>query len=73
MKTLEEAVVQLEHEPDRTVIAEINGLVVELRCRSGQTVDRVSTERPPERSLSQLRGFLKGMKTEGYREKKDRI
>lgn len=73
MKTLEQAVEQLEHEPTRTVIAEVNGLVVELRCRARQSVDHAPTERPPERPLSELRGFLKGMNTDGFREKKDRI
>ena len=73
MRTLEEAVAQLEHQPDRTVVAEVGGLVVELRCRVGQRVDHTSTEQIPEQPLSELRGFLKGMNTEGFREKKDRI
>ena len=73
MKTLEEAVAQLEHEPDQTVVAEVNGLVVELRCRVGNSVEHVSTERIPDRPLSELRGFLKGMNIDGFREKKDRI
>ena len=73
MKTLEEAVAQLAHEPDRIVVTEVNGLVVELRCKARKVADDASAEQIPDRPLSELRGFLKGVKTEGFREKKDRI
>jgi AbrB family looped-hinge helix DNA binding protein len=49
----------------------------EVRIRSGQVVQVLAKggviTLVPDRPLFELRGFLKGMKTEGFREKSDRV
>ena len=49
----------------------------EVRIRSGQVVQVIAKggviTLVPDRPLAELRGFLKGMKTEGFREKSDRL
>lgn len=49
----------------------------EVRIKSGQVVQVLAKSGVitlvPDRPLSELRGFLKGMKTEGFREKTDRV
>ena len=49
----------------------------EVSLRSGQLVQVLVKDGVitliPDRPLSSLRGFLKGMKTDGFREKKDRF
>ena len=48
----------------------------EVKVRSGQVVQVIAKggviSLVPDRPLAELRGFLRGMKTEGFREKTDR-
>lgn len=49
----------------------------EVHIQSGQTVQVLAKggiiTLVPDRPLAELRGFLRGMKTEGFREKIDRV
>ena len=49
----------------------------EVQIKSGQVVQVLAKggviTLVPDRPLSELRGFLKGMKTEGVRDKSDRV
>lgn len=49
----------------------------EVEIRTGQVVQVIAKggviTLVPDRPLSELRGFLRGMKTEGFREKSERL
>ncbi len=52
-KTLDEAVVQLERDPEHAVTAEVSGMVVELRCRRRRTAADIFKEVGPWEGESQ--------------------
>ena len=66
-KTLDEAVAQLERDPEHAVTAEVSGMVIELRCRGHRTAADVFKEVGPWEGESQqeLTDFLRQARRNG--------
>ncbi len=52
-RTLDEAVAQLEQDPEHAVTAEVSGMVIELRCRGRRTAADIFKEVGPWEGESQ--------------------
>lgn len=66
-KTLNEAVAQLERDPEHAVTAEVSGMVVELRCQSRRTAADVFREAGPweGESTEEMMEILRKARREG--------
>ncbi len=52
-RTIDEAVAQLEQDPEHAVTAEVSGMVIELRCRGRRTAADIFREAGPWEGESQ--------------------
>jgi len=59
-KTIQQAVADLEQDPEHVVTAEVNGLILEIRCTGRRTADEVFQEVGPweGESAEELRNLL---------------
>jgi len=70
-KTIQQAVADLERDPDHVVTAEVNGLILEIRCTGRRTADDVFREVGPWEGepAEELRNLLdQARKAGGFKE-----